>query len=103
MQVQVFGQPALGEFKGLGALPEGTIVIDDLSAVLRIQTRTRKFYVNFKPKHQHPHYQASTDRGVTVPIMALNARAAIASAKAQGVHKMGDYPGVKSFDWFVAE
>ena len=63
----------------------------------------KTFYVNFKPKGGHPHYQASTDRGVTVLVDAMNPRGAIAEAKRQGVHKQGDYPGSKSFDWWAAE
>lgn len=62
---------------------------------------TKKFFVNFKPKHPHPRYQASTDRGVTVSVMAINSRSAIAEAKRQGVHALGDYPGTKSFDWYA--
>lgn len=61
----------------------------------------KKFFVNFKPKHQHPHFQASTDRGVTVSVMALNARGAIAEAKRQGVHQMDDFPGTTSFNWYA--
>lgn len=63
-----------------------------------------RHFVNFKPYYQHPHYDARFDKGVTVVVHAKTPRAAIAEAKRQGVHKMGDYPGTKAseFDWFAA-
>jgi hypothetical protein len=62
----------------------------------------RKFLVNFKPKTQNPRYDARFDRGVTVSVMALSEKAAIKAAKAEGVHKHGDYPGSRAFDWWAA-
>lgn len=63
----------------------------------------RKFIVLFTPRHSHSRLQASTDRGVTVPIHAESSKEAIAEAKSQGVHRQGDYPATMKFDWLAEE
>ena len=64
-------------------------------------TRPRKFWVIATPKHDNGIYQRSTDRGLTISVMAMNPRNAIKVAKETGFHKMDDYPKGTAFD-FVA-
>ena len=65
--------------------------------------RQRKFWVNASPKHGNGIYQQSTDHGLTVSVMGVNARDGIKNAKATGFHKMDDYPKGTTFDFFAVE
>lgn len=65
--------------------------------------RRRKFWVNASPKHDTGVYQKSTDRGLTISVMALNSHDAIKVAKETGFHKMDDYPKGTSFDFSAHE
>lgn len=65
-------------------------------------TRVRKFWVNAMPV-ESGRYQRSTDRGLTVSVMGVNARNAIKNAKATGFHKMDDYPKGTTFDFTAFE
>lgn len=73
------------------------------NARVTLMGRERKFMVLFTPRHSHSRLQASTDRGVTVTVVARSEKLAIAEAKRQGVHKQGDYPKGMTFDWVAEE
>lgn len=66
-------------------------------------TEPRKFWVNASPRYDSGRYQRSTDRGLTISVLARKATEAVKNARATGFHKMGDYPRGTTFSFIAVE